>query len=488
MMSFFLLKETLNLTQCKYSLSLKKLYVLCFLIGIIFFLNSSGIKAQESNGDSLFIAQINIIGNKKTKDHIILREISFTTGAKVKRTEFSVLIATAHQNLLNTSLFNFVTIDTIVQNGNAIISITVAERWYTWPSPFFSLSDRNFNTWWETKDFSHADYGLYLTQENFRGRKESLKAILALGYNQSYGLSYKIPYINKKRTVGIGLSAGFAGNHEVAYCTVDSKQQFFKDKNDFVKKNIYSTFQITYRKQFYTTHTFQINFNSFHFADSLLLLNPDFSKHTDEDYFTFYYLFKNDRRNIKEYPLKGHYIDVEVSKSGFGLLKKENIDALFIHSSMRKFFQLSKRFYFATGINFKISSSSVQPYFYERGLGFGGDYIRGYEYYVIDGQNFAVVKSNFKFEVIPTKVKYFKFIPFKKFNKLYYSLFLNIHGDAGFVKKYGVNKNDALSDKLLFGTGLGLDLVTYYDKVFRVDFSMNKKGEKGIFLHFVAPI
>ncbi len=444
--------------------------------------------SQHAVKNALIIQDITITGNKKTKSHIILRELSFSVGDTVVKSAFPSLIEKANKNLLNTSLFNFVTIDTLVEENGVKISIVVAERWYTWPAPFFSLSDRNFNTWWETKDFSHANYGLSLTQENFRGRKESLKAIVAMGYDQTYGIAYKIPYINFKKTLGLGFSAGFAGNHEVAFSTIENKQQFYKDKENYVKENTYSTFQITYRKHFYTTHTFQLNFNSYRFSDSLLVLNPDFSKRTAVDYFTFYYLLKNDHRDFKEYPLNGHYMDIEISKSGFGLLKNENIDFLFVHSSIRKYFPLTKRIYIALGTNFKLSTPAVQPYFFERGLGFGGDYIRGYEYYVIDGQNFAIFKSNLKFEIIPTRVKHFKFIPLKKFNKLYYSLFVNIHADAGYVKKHGINKNDALVDQMLYGTGIGIDFVTYYDKVFRADFSINKKGEKGIFLHFVAPI
>jgi hypothetical protein len=38
-----------------------------------------------------------------------------------------------------------------------------------------------------------------------------------------------------------------------------------------------------------------------------------------------------------------------------------------------------------------------------------------------------------------------------------------------------------------FSAGIGLDLVTYYDQVFRIDFAYNKYHEYGIFFHIETP-
>lgn len=470
---------------------MSRLKLLLFLkILFIFFLAcyKSVLFAQDTTNVKTVVEDIILKGNKSTKENIILRELSFKKGDSILDSDWPKHLEDSRNNLLNTSLFNFVTIDTFTTEHKTIVSVDLTERWYLWPAPYVQFSDRNFNTWWETKDFSRIDYGLYFTQENFRGRKEQLKIMIAMGYNQTFGLLYKIPYINKKKTLGLGFSAGFSGNHEVAVQTENNDQIFFKDRDKFVKKNTYSSFQLTYRKQFYVTHTFQLNFNSFNFADTLLAINNDFSSQTTSDYFTFYYQLKNDHRDMKAYPLTGYYFDIEFIKSGFGLLKNENINTAFIHSCSRKFFKLYPKLFFATGFNFKFSSAAVQPYFYMRGLGFNGDYVRGYEKYVVDGQNFGVFKMNFKYEIIPTKIKELKFIPLEKFRKLFYSLYFNAYGDMGYVHKYRMNQTDPLAGEILQGFGVGLDFVTYYDKVFRVECSMNKRREASIYLHFVAPI
>ena len=45
-----------------------------------------------------------------------------------------------------------------------------------------------------------------------------------------------------------------------------------------------------------------------------------------------------------------------------------------------------------------------------------------------------------------------------------------------------------MANQYLYSGGIGFDLVTYYDRVFRLEFSINKFGETGIFIHFAAAI
>ncbi|HQI45723.1 MAG TPA: hypothetical protein PLC59_06695 [Bacteroidales bacterium] len=443
----------------------------------------------KSSIDFFVIQQIQLIGNKTTKPQIIYRELLFKENDTIAIIDIKNRIEQSRKNILNTSLFNFVTIDTIIQPENRLcIHINLTERWYIWPSLYLKINERNFNTWWETKDLSKLDYGIYFSWENFRGRKESLMFMFKKGYDELYGISYKIPYINKRKTIGLGISGGFSGNHEVPYNTAENHQLFYKEKEQYLVKNIFSTFHVVYRKGIFSTHTFHLSYNDYLFSDTLNHLNPDFSLINHLQYFTFFYLFKRDHRDIKAYPLNGNYFDLEVVKHGFNLLKREKINMAFIHASYRKYWEISKRWYYAGGVNTKISTSAFQPYFLGQGLGYGNDYVRAYEYYVIDGQNFIVGKSNLKFAIIPTKVKKIPFIPFRKFSLLHYSLYTNLLVDVGYAYDRQGSINNKLSNTFLFGTGIGLDFVTYYDKVFRFEYSINKLGENGFFVHFVAPI
>jgi len=54
------------------------------------------------------IKNIQLIGNKITKEHIVLRELTFKNGDTLTNDELIAEIEQSRKNLLNTSLFNFV--------------------------------------------------------------------------------------------------------------------------------------------------------------------------------------------------------------------------------------------------------------------------------------------------------------------------------------------------------------------------------------------
>jgi hypothetical protein len=40
----------------------------------------------------------------------------------------------------------------------------------------------------------------------------------------------------------------------------------------------------------------------------------------------------------------------------------------------------------------------------------------------------------------------------------------------------------------MYGTGIGIDFITYYDKILRFDYAFNGFGEHGFFILWKAPI
>ncbi|MCF8365713.1 MAG: hypothetical protein K9H16_08025 [Bacteroidales bacterium] len=428
-------------------------------------------------------------GNKITHPNIILRELTFSENDTIRAYEFAEKLTKSRENLLNTSLFNFVTIhDSVVSDrefSHVHLHIHFIERWYLWPFPIFEISDRNFNSWMENKDFNRISYGLMLVKENMRGRMETLNLLLRFGWDETYQMSYNVPYFNKKQTFGSGFGLGFSQNHEVAYETVGNKPVTIRDNDESIYKQFYSHFNITFRHSFYDYHSVQINYNYFVFGDTLLQLNPDYSFNgiTVNEYLSLQYRFVSDHRDSKPYPLRGHYFEGTLSKSGFGVRKDGDISMMEISGSYRKYFAMSKKLFFSSDWVGKISTSRNQPYFYQQGLGYGRNFVRGYELYVVDGQSYVLSKNTFKFNFVPTRVKEIGFIPTEKFSKIHYAFYLNWFIDAGYVDDFKNTEGNDLANRLLVGTGLGFDLVTYYDMVFRIEFSVNKEGEFGMFFH-----
>ncbi|MGE5424905.1 MAG: POTRA domain-containing protein [Syntrophothermus sp.] len=440
------------------------------------------------SGKIIHLRNINISGNKRTRSSIILRECPFKLGDTLLSANYARLVMSAKENIFNTRLFNFVTIDSSsVKEGTVDINIRVTERWYIWPWPYFEVSDRNFNAWLETTDWSRLTYGIDLTVQNVRGRNETLKFPVHLGFNQQYGFFYQMPYLNRKKTLGINFGAVYQMNHEVVVTSQENKPVYYKDSESYPASRAVVSAGLVLRRGIYVKHSFNFSWSWYKFADTLLVINPEYAVGTNPQFLTFYYQFKNDHRDIQFYPLKGSYFDIELYKYGFW----QDVDELHLKTNLRKYWRIHNRWYFASGLTLSANlSKNLQNYFLQKGLGYGRDFVRGYEYYVIDGKSFALLKNNLKFAIIPQRIVEIPFIGTRKFNTIPYALYLNVFTDFGYVYSFnGIKTNqNSMQNTLLAGYGAGLDFTTYYDIVIRMEVSMNGNGEPGVYLHFMAPI
>jgi len=442
--------------------------------------------------DTIIIHQISITGNSITRPGIIHRELNFKEHDTLSLTQFSDMLIASKQNIFNTRLFNFVTIDTSYVAGRQLLDVNIAlvERWYIWPIPFFEFSNRNFNVWWETRDFNRLTYGIDFTFFNARGRNETLKILTHFGFNQQFGFTYKMPYINNKKTLGIGFGFTVELNHEVPVFTLNNDPFYIRSNATYLKKLIYGFTELIVRPDFYSTHTFRVAYSRFNFDSSIRTI-PGFvlNEKDVQQFISVSYLYKNDHRDVQYYPLKGYYLDVELNHA----VPYETAHNSYVRTNLRIYAHLYHRWYWASGFTGKLSFEKTQPYYLQLGLGYGRDFVRGYEYYVVDGQHYALLKSNLKFALLPQRVERLGFIRTTKFNTIPLALYLNAFVDMGYVYHYpgsppDITAGNTLENSFLIGYGLGLDFTTYYDVVIRVEGAMNRMGLPGLYLHFIAPI
>jgi outer membrane protein assembly factor BamA len=446
---------------------------------------------EDSTSPQVFVDTIVMEGNATTRRRIILREVVFSEGDSLTLNSLFAAMEESRENLLNTALFNFVEFHVDYAAFPRVkVNILFVERWYVWPFPILELGDRNINEWLANPGLSRMNYGMYLVWENFRGRRENISLLLKTGYRNLYKLTYNKPYFNARQTFGWGLEAAYSSSHELAYMTLGNRQQFVKLDDQFVFHNSYVSAELNYRPAFRNMHALRLGYNFFHFADTLLALNPRFSlgERTELGFLSLSWEFKNDFRDLRAYPRKGHYFDVRLSRHGLGLLKDELMDITTLETSYRKYWELAPRWFFAAGGNAKLSQGKTNVYFSQQGLGFLGDLVRGYENFVIDGQHFLVLKSNLKFALVPQRTGRIGFLPGERFQLIHYAFYLNLFADAGYVDDRYFFQGNQLNNVWLAGTGLGIDFVTYYDKVFRTEFSVNRHGQAGLFFHVIAPI
>lgn len=472
------------------------------LIAVFFLLCHEHVGSETivyKNRDTLFadrhvvIGDLRISGNYLTHPRIITRELLFASNDTISENDLETLLEASSKNLLNTALFNFVEIHT---QADSIfpeiyhVHINLTERWYIWPLPILEVAARNFNEWWKTHDFSKINYGIAVRHHNFRGRGENLDLLIRTGFDQHFSFRYTNRNINRRQTIGLEMGASFMRGQRVAWATVNDKRSLVK-YNNYLHQSLVADLTFFYRPRIHTTHFFWIQYNQHRFADTLFDLNPAFFPGSRSPRFlSLGYEFLSDHRNLKYYPLSGHYLSFSITRHGLGNGSNNSIGIWNVYGSYKKYLPLMPRWFFLAGATFKTSYPERQPYIFQQSLGFGYDYVRGYEHYVVDGQHFALFRTNLKWELLPKRTIRMRFIPGERFGKLHLAVYLGVHSDAGWV----INSlptlafNNNLPNTFLWGNGIGLDLVTYYDKVLRFEYSVNLEGNGGLFLHFRAPI
>lgn len=436
------------------------------------------------------VNRIYILGNKKTKTSIIERELSLKTGDSVLNINLPKILERDQQKLFNLHLFNSAEIRALDSGPRTIdLLIEVNERWYTFPVPIFHLSDRNFNEWWENynHDLSRIMYGLKLYQYNMRGRNETLTFTAQFGYLKQFELMYRIPYFDKKQKQGLIFQADFIDAKNVSYRTEDHKLVFLEtDQVLRNSKGIGLTY--TYRNNFYRYHRFGYTFRNTKITDSLQQVNPNYlgPDNLKQRYDVLSYEFVADYRDVVAYPLKGYNFLFHLQKVGFAFTNDlEKLDAWL---SYAHYLDLKKNFYLSNFSFAYWSNKDDIPYYNYGVLGYNRLFVRGYEVNVIEGPWYVLNKTTLKKRIFSrtyslpgSRFKEFKYFPIAIYLKTYF--------DFGYVSNYPAYENSlppqnsSLSNTWISGTGMGLDFVSFYDMVLRVEYTFNSQGRSGLFLH-----
>lgn len=445
--------------------------------------NVSLSKDQDS---ILHIQEIRITGNQKTKERILLRELPVKLGDSISVGKLDSVLERCKQQLVNLGLFNVVKVSHIPQStGTTSLQISVIERWYTWPLPIFQIADRNFNQWWISKDLERINYGIELSQFNVRGRNETLKIKLQNGFTRKVEATYSFPWIDRKQRIGLALKVTYLGNREIWYATFNNKLQFYQDDSRDMFNRFTAGFTLKFRPKLFNSNYISLFYNDIEISDKVLTLNPDYllDFRTSQKAFTLTYTFVRDRRDYKYFPLKGHYSSVELSHTGLGVSKDINLAQLNV--AHNHYFRLGGPYYMAFGLKSRITLPEKQSYFNYRALGYS-DFVRGYEYYVIDGQHSFLFKSTFNKRIFRRQLS-FNFLPLKQLHAIPFDVYLTAFSDYGYAVNHRYNLTNSFANSLLVGYGTGVNFVAFYDRILRAEVAMNRENRTGLYLHLYYP-
>jgi hypothetical protein len=139
---------------------------------------------------------------------------------------------------MNTALFHTVTVAAENFEGRKMnIIVNVRGKMVHIPVPYLKPVDRNLNQWivQQKASLDRVNYGAKLLYNNITGRNDKFRLWLIAGYTKQFSLSYDRLYFDKKMRWGMSVGFSMGKNHEVNYNTINDKQVFLKDKDNYLR-------------------------------------------------------------------------------------------------------------------------------------------------------------------------------------------------------------------------------------------------------------
>jgi outer membrane protein assembly factor BamA len=447
-------------------------------------LPSGVIIIPPTQGRLYTVGNIFIHGNRITKAYIITREIPFKTGDSLTLQQLSSYFGQAREHLINTKLFNEAIVSLKEFRGYSVdINVDVKERWYIFPLPYVRPVDRNFTAWAQQGySLSRFDYGLKYSQYNFTGRNDHLRVWLITGYSREVEMAYDRPNTGRDLIHGFGGGFLISGLTELNVITSNNKQVFI-NRDSILYAGKYLQTQATFSLRYYyrpairTKHYFRLSLNKQKIDSTVFLYNPNYflNHRLSLVYPEFFYSMNYNKIDYVPYPTRGFLFETSILQRGF--TADMNMTQLIARST--EAFSFAPKMYFVTQNFGVLRLPFKQPFYNQQLLGYGDYYMRGLEKYVVDGVGLLLDRNTVMRELAHFDLP---FLANTSHDQIPFRIYAKTFVDLGYVLNRYNNLN-SLQNTMLYTYGAGFDVVTFYDFVFRIEYSVNQLGEKGLFFH-----
>ena len=458
------------------------------------------IVACPGAGPQVRIRTILFVGNAITKERTLRAELNLREGDTLALADLPARLELNRRRLYNLQLFHAVLVQASCSGaGQLILVFSVQERWYVLPTPIFSIADPNFRRWLDrpgTERWQRLDYGLHLTHTNFRGRAEQLTANLQLGFNRKYELFYEAPGFGRRRRVGVGFGISYYQSRNLDYLTANDRPTPLPqpEADAFPIQRFYVSGGLRLRHTVQFSTAIDASYHRQIISDSIFHLNPDyFLGRTQRQYVEFSLVSTNNQRNTFAYPLTGQFMQAALSLRKF--VDQGPVATMPAYATVRlryaRYVSLGHQLYYAVG-GWGQTRLLAARYAYadSRALGYDA-LVRGYDSYIVDGRSYALLQQGLSYRAWAPPPLHLPFVANPKINTLPLVVYLNVFADAGLtggsLGRPEVASNQ-LPGRLLASAGLGLHLVTYYDRVFCFELTRTAQARTGFFIRSSFPI
>jgi len=419
---------------------------------------------------NMIIERIILVGNEKTKEDVILRELKTKEGEKLNLTVLEEDI----KRLYNLGLF--IKVDVLpapLMNNKINLIFEFEESFYFLPIPQGGIKEGDIKKIWG---------GINFEWRNFRGMNHTINLSFGVGYEPFIFTSFTNPWVMGKHHYFYQFGFGFSRNYDRSKGKTDSTGVYFlKDDVPTFKINNYQG-SIRFGK-FINDFTALSGILSY-FSKTVSEYEESRTLSTDgHDYYPSLTLdFTFDSRDYNKFPLKGFYNNTQYSRIGLfsGLfdLNKIKFDVRnYLPVRIAGEYKIILGGRFNTAVTF--GGGDIPAYLREQ-LGYD-NLIRGWDNFVFQGEDKLFASTELRIPIIqPFYVKghdhmVINKLPVVKQFSYRYGLYTTLFYDLGGV--WG-RKENISNTQFKSGYGIGLNFLLPFNFVARTDLGFRRENSK----------
>ena len=413
------------------------------------------IYGQDSNKPShivfpVIVDSIQISGNKTTEEHIILRELDFGVGDTISKNS----ITFNEERIFSLGIFNKVEMFAASDSNLSIVNIDVTESWYIYPLPFLKLRENSFK---------RSSYGLGVLYKNFRGRNETLWALITFGFDPTYMLYYYNPVLITGQNLTFGLSLGFTDldNRNISSEILNGEA--------FSYNYIHGIVSFGYRFDQYNMITHSTLYEYVELPEKVGMLSG--SGENIDRTFSMGVTYEYDNRNLKQFSNDGTFGKLDFMHKGFGI---NNISYNILMADLRQYNIVYGDLATKWRGAYRGTFGSSIP-FYALSLLGDDEYIRGHRFNKREGNNYLVTSLEVNYPIIK-ELNFSLDLPLlpKSLTSARIGLYTNLFVDSGTT----FNNGEALKIRSVdTGWGFGFTLLILPYNAIRFEYAFNELSE-----------
>ena len=428
----------------------------CFILALLVIIPSPSHTFAQTT-DSLHPALVRpqvidtvfVFGNLKTKEYVILNEMTLRPGmiAAPEQMEFD------RARIYSLGLFTRVDVEFQRIDTAGYLIVDVSERWYIIPLPILGFRDG---------DPKKLYYGAGLIHDNFRGANQKLFAEFTLGYDPSLILAFQDPLIDPQNSLSFSaeLSATTIRNRSVLESNITG---------DFDEHHYDAGVWLGKRLSLYETVGAGVAYN----VVSVTNYRPGrTASPTGRDAFVSASAsYSYDSRDLREYAMRGVLVATSVTQNGFG---ESHVSFTRYGIDVRPFFPLTRDVTLASRAYASAVTGGTVPTYARTFIGYV-DRVRGYYGTTVEGDDDAGGTLELRIMILRARTIDMTFLPVpEEFARWRFGIALALFADAGTAWFRG---KELKLESFASGYGAGVHFLLPYGFIARVEYALNDLGK-----------